>query len=258
MACVTIMVFAGGHLAAIDWHLSFLGYCIGIISWLLVVLLLPKIPMVKSEKEGSSAAPGIGEIFSDITWLVWVEIIVYFVGNMFATMVTSNLSLFVEGSGLGTPGDSGNALSLQMLAAAIGAFSYGWLKRRMGYYVIPFAWLLLGVGFVLVGHASSLGMVMLGMAIAGAGVGIVWPAYCMRVTELTSPVAQAMAIAIAGALQGFGNFFNPVVGSWLADLFGVEYGMQMINVDSMVLLVVAIGVFVVSIAAKALHASRQR
>ena len=243
---VTIMVFAGGHLAAIDWHLSFLGYCIGIVSWLLVVLLLPKIPMVKSELEGEDSAPKIGEIVSDIKWLVWVEIIVYFVGNMFATMVTSNLSLFVEGSGLGTPADSGNALSLQMLAAAVGAFGYGWLKRRLGYNVIPFAWLLLGAGFMIVGHADSLGMVMVGMAIAGAGVGIVWPAYCMRVTELTSPVAQAMAIAIAGALQGFGNFFNPVVGSWIYELFGVNYGVEMINVDATVLLVVTVLVLVVS------------
>ena len=234
--------------------MSFLGYGIGIVSWLLVMFLLPKIPMVASEESGDK--PGIGEIMTNIKWLVWVEIAVYFVGNLFATMVTVNLSLFVEGAGLGTPADSGNSLSLQMLGAAVGAFGYGFLKRKLGYYVIPFAWVLLGLGFMLVGHADSITVVFAGMIIAGAGVGIVWPAYCMRVTELTSPVSQAMAIAIAGALQGFGNFFTPVVGSWLNELFGVNYGVEMINVDAIVLLVIGVCVFVVAFFARRAVASR--
>ena len=64
-----------------------------------------------------------------------------------------------------------------------------------------------------------------------------------RVTELTKPVAQAMAIAVAGALQGFGNFFNPVVGGWLAGLFGIGYGADMIRLDSWVIVAIAVVVF---------------
>ena len=180
---------------------------------------------------------------TNIKWLAWVEIIVYFVGNLFATMVTSNLSLFVEGGGIGTPADSGNALSLQMAGAALGAFGYGWLKKNLGHNVIPLAWLVMGAGFLVVAHSSSLVAVMAGMFVAGMGVGVVWPAYCMRVTELTKPVAQAMAIAVAGALQGFGNFFNPVVGGWLAGLFGIGYGADMIRLDSWVIVAIAVVVF---------------
>ena len=128
---VTVMIFIGGQLAAVDWHLSFLGYSVGLVSLILVLCLLPRIPMVKSEKDGNR--PALSEVVTNIKWLAWVEIIVYFVGNLFATMVTSNLSLFVEGGGIGTPADSGNALSLQMAGAALGAFGYGWLKKNLGH-----------------------------------------------------------------------------------------------------------------------------
>lgn len=238
---VTVMIFIGGQLAAVDWHLSFLGYSVGLVSLILVLCLLPRIPMVKSEKDGNR--PALSEVVTNIKWLAWVEIIVYFVGNLFATMVTSNLSLFAEGGGIGTPADSGNALSLQMAGAALGAFGYGWLKKNLGHNVIPLAWLVMGAGFLVVAHSSSLVAVMAGMFVAGMGVGVVWPAYCMRVTELTKPVAQAMAIAVAGALQGFGNFFNPVVGGWLAGLFGIGYGADMIRLDSWVIVAIAVVVF---------------
>ncbi|MDJ1651546.1 MULTISPECIES: MFS transporter [Gordonibacter] len=242
----TVMIFIGGQFAVTDWHLSFLGYGVGLVSLVLVLLLLPKIPMVKG---GDGGKPSAAEMLGSVRGIVWVEVAVYFVGNLFATLVTSNLSLFVEQGGIGTAAVSGNALSLQMIGAAGGAFFYGWLKKRLGYYVIPCSWLVMGVGFLCVVLGASEVWVYMGMVVAGAGVGIVWPAYVMRITELCRPVSQASVIAIAGALQGFGNFFNPVVGSWLVALFGVGYGADLILVPSFVLMAIAVLVFAVKTAA---------
>ena len=118
------MIFIGGQFAVQDWHLSFQGYGVGLISLALVLLLLPRIPMVKDDKGGK---PTLSVVMSGIKWLAWVEIAVYFIGNMFATLVTSNLSLYVEGTGIGTAADTGLALSIQMIGAAFGAFFYGCL-----------------------------------------------------------------------------------------------------------------------------------
>ena len=240
----TIMVFVGGRFAVEDWHLSFLGYGVGLVSLVLVLLLMPRVPMVKGQ---GGQRPPAREIVGGIRWLVWVEIGVYFVGNLFATLVTSNLSLFVEQGGIGTTAVSGDALSLQMVGAAIGALFYGWLKSRLGYRVIPFGWLVLGAGFFLVSQSTEAAGVYAGMMVAGAGVGIVWPAYCMRVTELCRPASQAMAIAIAGALQRFGNFINPVVGAWCVQVLSVGYGGDLILVSSAVLAVIAVLVFAASV-----------
>lgn len=242
----TVMIFVGGQFAVQDWHLSFLGYGVGLLSLALVLLLLPRIPMVKDDKGGK---PTLSVVMAGIKWLAWAEIAVYFVGNMFATLVTSNLSLYVEGAGIGTAADTGLALSIQMIGAAFGAFFYGWLKHRIKYFVIPGSWLLMAVGFFAVSHAATLLGVYAGMAVAGMGVGIVWPAYCIRITELCKPASQAMAIAAAGALQGFGNFFNPIVGAWCVALFGIGYGADLIVVSAAALTVIGVLVLAVSIAA---------
>ena len=241
----TVMIFIGGQFAVQDWHLSFLGYGVGLISLALVLLLLPRIPMVKDDKGGK---PTLSVVMSGIKWLAWAEIAVYFIGNMFATLVTSNLSLYVEGTGIGTAADTGLALSIQMIGAAFGAFFYGWLKQRLRYFVIPASWLLMAAGFFSVSHAGSLLGVYAGMVVAGMGVGIVGPAYCIRITELCKPASQAMAIAAAGALQGFGNFFNPIVGAWCVALLGIGYGADLIVVSAVALTAIGVLVLAASIA----------
>ena len=241
----TVMIFIGGQFAVQDWHLSFLGYGVGLISLALVLLLLPRIPMVKDDKGGK---PTLSVVMSGIKWLAWAEIAVYFIGNTFATLVTSNLSLYVEGAGIGTAADTGLALSIQMIGAAFGAFFYGWLKQRLRYFVIPASWLLMAAGFFAVSHAGSLLGVYAGMVVAGMGVGIVWPAYCIRITELCKPASQAMAIAAAGALQGFGNFFNPIVGAWCVALLGIGYGADLIVVSAVALTAIGVLVLAASIA----------
>lgn len=239
----TIMIFVGGQFAVYDWHLSFFGYSVGLISLVLVLLLLPRIPMVKDDR---GEKPTISVIMTGIRWMAWIEIAVYFIGNMFATLVTSNLSLYVESSGIGTAADTGLALSIQMIGAAFAAFFYGWLKQRLQYFVIPCSWLLMAVGFFAVSYSGTLAGVYIGMAVAGMGVGIVWPAYCIRITELCKPASQAMAIAWAGALQGFGNFFNPIVGAALVAIFGIGYGLDLIVVSSGALAAITLLVFSVS------------
>lgn len=250
----TIMVFVGGHFANVNWHLSFLGYGIGVVSLILVVLLLPKIPPARSEDEERRIT--LSEMFHNAKGIVWLEIFVYFVGNMFATLVTSNLSLFVDAAAIGTPADTGNALSLQMVGAAVGAFFYGRIKMKIRYNIIPISWLVMGAGFFVVTQSTSVVGVTAGMIVAGVGVGVVWPAYLMRVTELCNPVAVSMMISVASAMQGFGNFFNPVVGAWCVALFGVNYGHDLIGISAGVLCAIGVAVFVLHGAGAALARKR--
>ena len=238
---VTVMVYVGGKMAAIDWHLSLVGYAVGLISFILVLFLLPKIPMMKND-EGTR--PTMTEVFCGSNWLAWVEIAVYFVGNLFATMVTANLSLFVENAGIGSPADTGIALSVMSIGMAVGAFFYGRLKGKLGYFIIPASWLVLGLGYAMVWVSTSMATIYAGIFIAGMATGIVWPAYCMRITELVPSYTQPTLISIAGSLQGFGNFLGPVVGALIVAIFHVNYGHDLILSTVIVLLVIAVCVFV--------------
>lgn len=237
-----LMLFSGGHLAAIGWRYCFLGYSIGIISLLLVLFMLPEIPMPEKPANSEKAKTNV---FKYVHPLAYVEIAAYLIACTFMTMVTSNVSLFVEGEKLGTAANSGTTLTLHLLGGAIGAIFYGLLKKRLKYYVIPISWAVLGLGFVMVGKSSSIAMIYLLMILAGLGVGVIWPAYCMRMTELSHPVATATILAIAGAIQGFATFINPAVNSLLVKIFGFSYGRESILICGVVLTVGAIVVTLV-------------
>lgn len=73
------------------------------------------------------------------------------------------------------------------------------------------------------------------MILAGIGVGAIWPAYCMRMTELSHPVSTPTILAIAGAIQGFGTFINPEANRLLIKLFGFSYGRESILVSGIIL-----------------------
>lgn len=248
----TVMVFIGGLFATANWHYSFLGYCVGLISLVLVVTLLPKIPMVKQEETGEK--PSLLQMVKGLSPAVWALIAVYFVGNMFATMVTSNLSLFIEGAGIGSAAITGTALSIQMIGSALGAGVFGQIRKYVGWFVIPVAWALLGVGYTVVANSMSIPMICAGMFISGSGVGMAWSAYSLKVTEMCSVVSQATAVAVLGAVQGFGNFFQPVVGAWCVALFGIGFGYDLIVVCQVVLLSLAAITFVYTLMRKSARA----
>ncbi len=233
-----LMLFSGGHLAAIGWRYCFLGYCIGIISLLLVVFMLPQIPMPEKPADSGKKV----NVFKYVHPLAYVEIAAYFIACTFMTMVTSNVSLFVEGEKLGTAANSGTSLTLHLLGAAIGAVFYGLLKKKLKYYIIPVSWAIVGIGFLLVSKSTNISAVYLLMILAGIGVGAIWPAYCMRMTELSHPAATATILAIAGAIQGFATFINPEVNSLLISLFGFSYGRESILACGIILSVGALTV----------------
>ena len=230
----TVMVFVGGLFADVNWHYSFLGYCVGLVSLILVVALLPKIPMVTEEETNNK--PSTIHMLKGIGPKVWGVIAVYFIGNMFATMVTSNLSLFIEGAGIGSATITGTALSVQMIGAAIGAGIFGVVQKKTGWFVIPIAWFALGLGYLIVVESFSIPMICFGMTLAGAGVGMAWPAYSLKCIESCKEVSQTTAVSILGAVQGFGNFFQPVIGAWCVALLGIGFGYDLIVVSEVVLL----------------------
>ena len=204
--------------------------------------------MVKEEK--TSDKPSVAHMLKGISPRVWGIIAVYFIGNMFATMVTSNLSLFIEGAGIGTPAITGTALSVQMIGAAIGAGVFGLVRKKAGWFVIPIAWLILGLGYLVVVESFNVPMICLGMMIAGAGVGMAWPAYSLKCTEKCGVVSQATAVAVLGAVQGFGNFFQPVIGAWCVAFLGIGFGYDLIVVSEVVLLGLAVATFVCTLVSR--------
>jgi MFS family permease len=71
---------------------------------------------------------------------------------------------------------SGLAIALATLATSIGALSYQRLKARFTFtniYAIAFG--LMGIGYLVISFARTYEIVLIGLAIAGLGVGLLMP-----------------------------------------------------------------------------------
>lgn len=123
---------------------------------------------------------------------------------------------------------SGLAIALATLATAIGALSYQRMKARFTFtniYAIAFG--LMGIGYLVISFARTYEIVLIGLAIAGLGVGLLMPN--MNVC-LTSSTPASLRWRIFGGLTTsffLGQFTSPFVSQplsqWLT--LGTTYGL---------------------------------
>ncbi|QYO64585.1 MFS transporter [Leptolyngbya sp. 7M] len=123
---------------------------------------------------------------------------------------------------------SGLAIALATLATSISALSYQRLKARFTFtniYAIAFG--LMGIGYLVISVVRSYELVLIGLAIAGLGVGLLMPN--MNVC-LTSSTPTALRGRILGGLTTsffLGQFVSPLVSQPLSQWVGLgtTYGL---------------------------------
>lgn len=141
----------GGYFADIDWHLSFLAYLMGLFSLVLVLLFLPDIPM---EKVLKTADKDRKSIFSCVSTKIYGLAGVLFVAMIFACIPTTNLSLMIEGEGIGTATNTGTAMAVYSVGTMLGSAAFGYMKKAVGIYVLPLSYFFNGAGFFWSRHES--------------------------------------------------------------------------------------------------------
>jgi len=239
------MQAVGGFGAEVNWHLSFLGYIIGVYSLIITFLFLPDIPKsVVVDNEGRTKNSVLA-MLKKIPAAGYGELILYFIVTVFMTMLTSNLSLYIEGEQIGTASATGLGLSIYMAGALVGSAGFGFLKKRMNYYVIPLSWLILGCGYYFVTLSSTISTLYAALLLSGVGVGIIVPGYYGRLEELSDTSVAAFATGLVASVQGIATFLNPVVGSWFVIYAGFRYGKSLIVLDAAALaagaVIIAVG-----------------
>jgi len=84
---------------------------------------------------------------------------------------------------------SGLAIAFATLATSISALSYQRLKARFTFLnVYAIAFLLMGLGYLAIGSARTYAMVLVGLSIAGLGVGLLMPNMTVCLTSSTPTV----------------------------------------------------------------------
>ena len=115
----------------------------------------------------------------------------------------------------------GLALSTTPMAAAIVSFTYGRLKPWItvsNLYVIGFV--LVTIGFTIVGYAHSYSLTLAGVSLAGLGFGIFLPNTNVWLMRITPPAYRGRVFGGSSSAIFLGQFLSPLVVAPVATLLG--------------------------------------
>lgn len=237
MGCI-FMQLVGGLFADIDWHLSFLAYGFGLISFLLVVFFLPDVPM--DQVQESAQGEPKKNIFKSIPPRVYGLALVFLVCMIFVCIPTTNLSLMIVNAGIGTAASAGLALSIYTVGSMIGSAAFGYVKKAIGRHVFALSYIVCGAGFFLVSTAKSMTALYCFMIIAGLGMGCLMCSYIGRAAEVAKLAFVAFSISMITSANGLGNFIHPAFVGWMDGILGNIYGQKAILFAGVALIVMGV------------------
>ncbi|WP_293358981.1 MULTISPECIES: MFS transporter [unclassified Microcoleus] len=219
-----IFLTLGGYLADRNWRQPFLIY---LMAWLILPLILLVLPEPDRDKD---AVQQTGAIASEtVPWtLLLTTYGIALLTQIVFYMIPVQIPFYLQQLMGANASQSGLAIALATLATSISALSYQRLKARFTFtniYAIAFG--LMGIGYLVISFARTYEIVLIGLAIAGLGVGLLMPN--MNVCLTSSTPACLRGRILGGLTTSFflGQFTSPFVSQPLSQWagLGTTYGL---------------------------------
>ena len=166
----TVFFAVGGAVGAFGWRTPF---------WLYAVSIVVAIAMIAAIWPTNATADGHEKKVEKLPPVPWAKlrlptIVAFFGGIVFYTLIVE-LPYVLAGKGVTAVAMIGAVTAVASLATAIGAFTFRYIARRGVGILLPLAFILAGVGQLLVGFGTAVPIVIIGAVIASFGTGILLP-----------------------------------------------------------------------------------
>lgn len=213
-----VFLSLGGFLADVNWRMPFLIY-------LLALLILPLVVLVLPEPHRLTEGQGPGEVATDrFPWqIAGLTYAAALLSQIVFYLIPVQLPFYLKQLANTSASQSGLAIALATLFSAASAIAYKQIKARlsfMGIYTIAF--LLMAVGYLIISLAPTYGMVLVGLAIAGTGLGLLTPNMNVCLTSV-APASQRGRV-LGGLTTAFflGQFMSPILSQPLSGAVGLD------------------------------------
>jgi predicted MFS family arabinose efflux permease len=204
----------GGVLADMNWRLPFLMY-------LMAFVVLPFAAFIlyepKDDDEGQSVDGHVRIEYFKVG-------LVYFMGFITMTafyMIPTQIPFLMENE-LGISNTMiGMAIAVTTLTGAVSSMFFGRIKSKLRYlsiYIVALA--LSAVGFFGIGAFPQYATIVMSLAMAGFGFGLVMPNGNLWLMELSSMKVRGRLIGGFTAVMFSGQFISPLI----VDVFVKDYG----------------------------------
>jgi MFS family permease len=214
-----VYLLAGGLLADLSWRLPFALY---LVALLLLPLAWWRLPEPASgtgaavAQEPEPQAPVPYRLLAVVYALALFGLVSFY-------MVPVQLPFLLEEAlGLG-PSASGLAISVSTLVSALVSLVYGRVRARLSATAVAaLVFFFIGAGYLVIGGASSLAQVMVGLAVGGCGPGLMLPNFNLWLTTEVPEAARGRALGGLTTAVFLGQFLSPVVAQPAARALGLS------------------------------------
>jgi MFS family permease len=216
MALVAISL--GGGLGNSDWHNVFLVYTFALLLFLGSVVVLWDPERKTSALAGTSAAVAVDG--SEFRWPQFIGIcaLSVFVMTAFLITVIQTGSLMTE-RGVASPAVIGRWQALASLANPAGALIFMfWRVRFQTKLTVSFV--LMAIGFAIIGLRPEWQSVIVGAAVANLGCGMILPTVVSWGLQDSPAAIRGRVSGILMACNFLGQFLSPYIMVWLKENAG--------------------------------------
>lgn len=197
-----------GMLCEISWHHTFLVYLSGAVVLVITFFVIPDITPKPQDEE--SVRPKKSPAHRAVPPILVPVLLVGFACSFFIQINNSHFSYLIEKGGFGTSSVAGIVSSVCTVGAAVGAWAYDRLLKRLDDKTLLLGIFSCAVGFLVGVLARSLAMVFVCALLLGFGLGLTNPALLMLVGR-DSQENSTLFFSLVMASMNLGSMLQGVV-----------------------------------------------
>lgn len=218
-----LFITLGGILADINWRVPFLLYLFSLLILPPAFLFLKEPGREKQpEQKIKIKSPGIIWLIFGNVMLMWI---IFFI-------IPVQIPFYLKSIGIEKNTMIGIAIASSTLFSAISSFSYSRIKDLLGFrQIFGLGYFLMALAFVAIAFGNSYVMVLLGMLLAGLGMGLMIPNANVWVMQLAPQEIRGQEIGRLTTFWFLGQFLSPLVLLPFLDYFSLAqlfYGLGIV------------------------------
>jgi MFS family permease len=207
-----LFLSVGGWLAEENWRSPFLIYALALVLIPAVARFLPEPQPASASSVDNNAAD---QAFP--TGLVVMTYSIALITQVVFYLIPTQLPFYLQQLFQTGPSQSGLAIALATLLSAFSSLLYRQVKAHLSFIAIyGLAFTNLALGYGLMGQASSYSIVLLGLAIAGSGLGLLMPNMNLCLASIAPNVLRGRILSGITTCLFLGQFLSPLISQPLS------------------------------------------
>ena len=201
-----VFVSLGGFLADISWRVPFLLYAFSLFILPAALLYLKEPVLVGNDVNagGSSAVRS-----PSIIWLVFINVLIMW---LLFFIIPVQIPFYLKEIGIEKNSLVGIAIGVSTLFSAISSISFARIKDRLNFQqIFALGYFLMALAYAAIAYGNSYGMVLLGMILAGLGMGLMIPNANVWVMQLAPTEIRGREIGKLTTFWFTGQFLSPLL-----------------------------------------------